>query len=209
MITLYSLIQSQLLCASDHLSFVYKAYSFSCQVDCLGVLYDFMSNGQRVFTDRVPFDSLSTWADCCIQEIAREYVTRFSSWKRVKHQESGLCLNILRQMHSQFAIEKPPITANSLHSIRQYLSVLSRYCGELEDCIQHWEQYQVGAEKRPPESMHCKPPCLEHILSVQERYASEKSRAEEHFKNKVVFGPLPIQTGSTLPKSEGLVSPQL
>jgi len=207
MITLYSLVQSQLLHAADHLSFVYKAYSFSCQVDAFGVLYNFKANGQRTFTERLPFDSLSTWADACIQEVAREYVTRFSSWKRVKHQESGLCLNILRQMHSQFAVSKPPITANSLHSIRQYVSVLSRYCGELEDCIQHWEKYQVGAEKRPPESMHCKPPCLEHILSTQERFAAEKALAEEHFRDKAVCARAPTESGSTPQRSEGSALP--
>lgn len=206
MITLFSLVQSQLLHAGDHLSFLYKGFCFSCQVDALGVLYNFKANAKRIFTERLPFDSLSTWADACIQEIAREYVTRFSSWKRVKHQESGLCLNILRQMHAQFAVAKPPITANSLHSIRQYLSVMSRYCAELEDCIQHWEQYQVGAEKRPPESIHCKPPCLEHIFSVQERFASDKASVEKHFRDKATTGPAPTQSGSSIEKFEGLLS---
>ena len=208
MITLHSLVQSKLVHASDHLSFVYKTFSFTCQIDSIGVLYNFKANNQRIFIERLPFDSLSTWADACIQDIAREYVTRFSSWKRVKHQESGLCLNILRQMHSQFAISKPPITANSLHSVRQYLSVLSRYCGELEDCIQHWEQYQGGAEKRPPESLHCKPPCLDFILAAQERYASDKAMVEDHFRATVSNDAGQVQNGSRGVKFEGSIEGQ-
>lgn len=195
MIGLYDLVQAKLLSNHDHLSFLYKQYNFTCQIDAYGVLYNFQANGKRVFVERVPFDSLSMWADTCIQEIAREYVTRFSSWKRVKHLESGLCLNILRQMYSQFAVSKPPVTANSLNSIRQYCSMLSRYCEELEECIEHWEKYQVGAEKRPPETIHCKPTCLVHILSAQERYSKQKVTLESYFKAEK-FAQESTQTGS-------------
>ena len=195
MITLYDLVLAKLINSKDHLSFLYKSFTFTCQIDAFGVLYNFQSNGKRIFTERVPFDSLSMWADTCIQEIAREYVTRFSSWKRVKHLESGLCLNVLRQMYSQFAVSKPPVTANSVNSIRQYCSSLSRYCEKLEACIEHWEKYQVGAEKRPPESIHCKPSCLGHILSAQERYLREKNTIEAFF-TKASTAPEQAQTDS-------------
>lgn len=48
------------------------------------------------FTDRQGFASLTDWCDSCIQEMASEYVTRFSSWKRVKHQKTGHPMSMLR-----------------------------------------------------------------------------------------------------------------
>ena len=48
------------------------------------------------FTDRQGFASLTDWCDSCIQELASEYVTRFSSWKRVKHEATQHPMAMLR-----------------------------------------------------------------------------------------------------------------
>lgn len=48
------------------------------------------------FTDRQGFTSLTDWCDSCIQELANEYVTRFSSWKRVKHVKTQHPMAMLR-----------------------------------------------------------------------------------------------------------------
>jgi len=182
MITLYDLVESRLLSASDHLHFSYKEHQFSCQVDGLGVLYNFQANGKVVFAARLPFDSIGLWADACIQEVAKEYVTRFSSWKRVRHKESGLALNTLRQMHSQFALSKPPVTISSLATLRQYVSVLGNYCEKLEATLEHWERFQLGLAKRPPEAIHCRPSCMPHFLAAQQRFVSDKALVERHFR---------------------------
>ena len=179
MITLHDLVQSMILAPKDHLCFRYKEYVFSCQVDKEGVLYNFQSNQRRVFCDRLPFDSISTWADCCIQQIAKEYVTRFSSWKRVRHMESGLCMNSLRQMHSQFAVQKAPVTANSIASLRQYISALSHYTKKLENSIEHWQRFQYGQERRPPETIFYKPSCVQQIMTLDQKYLAEKQTVEK------------------------------
>ena len=178
MITLHDLVQSMILAPQDHLCFRYKDYLFSCQVDKMGVLYNFRANDRQVFCDRLPFDSISTWADSCIQQIAKEYVTRFSSWKRVRHLESGLCMNSLRQMHSQFAVTKAPVTSNSICSLRQYISALSHYTKKLEKSIEHWQRFQYGQERRPPETIFHKPSCVQQIMTLEEKYLREKEAAE-------------------------------
>lgn len=182
MITLHDLIQSMILAPDDHLCFRYKDYLFSCQVDREGVLCNFRANERRVFCDRLPFDSISTWADSCIQQIAKEYVTRFSSWKRVRHLESGLCMNSLRQMHSQFAVAKAPVTSNSIYSLRQYISALSHYTKKLEKSIEHWQRFQYGQERRPPETIFHKPSCVQQIMSLDEKFLREKEAAETRKK---------------------------
>ena len=178
MITLHDLVKSMILSPDDHLCFRYKDFLFSCQVDGRGVMFNFKANGKRVFCDRLPFDSISTWADSCIQQIAKEYVTRFSSWKRVRHQQSGLCMNSLRQMHSQFAVSKAPVTANSIASLRQYISALSQYTRQLEKSIEHWQRFQSGQERLPPETILYKPSSVEQIMTLDEKFLHDKRRTE-------------------------------
>ena len=184
MITLFNLVQSNLLKESDHLYFLYKTFTFTCQVNRLGVLYNFKCNGKVVFTERLPFDSLSVWADTCIQELANEYVTRFSSFKRTKHLESGLSLNTIRQLYSQFVLPKTPVTSNSIAAHRQYISSLSQYCNELEKSLKHWQRYWVGKEKRPPETIHFKPSALKTILGLEDQYKKDKAFVEGALKRK-------------------------
>ena len=182
MITLHDLVRSMILQPTDHLAFRYKHFMFCCQVDSEGVMYNFQANNRRVFCDRLPFDSISSWADSCIQQIAKEYVTRFSSWKRVRHHESGLCMNSLRQMHSQFAIPKAPVTANSIASLRQYISVLSHYTKQLEQSVEHWQRFQSGQERRPPETILYKPSSVHQIMTLDDKYLNEKNAFEKKAK---------------------------
>ena len=192
MITLYDLLQSQLLSAGDSLFFYYKHHRFSCQVNALGVMYSFKSNGKVVFTERLPFDSLSVWADTCIQELANEYVTRFSSFKRTRHLESGLSLNTIRQLYVHFALPKAPVTSNSMATLRQYISSLSKYCKELEQSVDHWERYQLGAEKRPPETIHFKPSVLKTILTMEDGFKAQKHVIETNAKKRRRRRKLPL-----------------
>ena len=184
MITLFNLIQCNLLKPCDHLFFLYKSFKFTCQVNDLGVMYNFKCNGKVVFTERLPFDSLSMWADTCIQEIANEYVTRFSSFKRTKHLESGLSLNTIRQLYSQFVLPKTPVTTNSIAAQRQYISTLTRYCKALEQSLTHWERYWIGKEKRPPETIHFKPSALKTILALEDEYKQGKVFVERALKHR-------------------------
>ena len=160
---------------------------FSCSVGEKGVLKNFKHNGITVFTERIPFDSISFWADNCIQELAREYVTRFSAWKRVKHTQSGLSLNTLRQLYSQFNLPKPPVTANSLCTLRQYISTLITYNNKLETTLKHWEDFQMGIEKRPPETIIFKPVILEHIELAHDNYLKGKLSVESSLKKRKIY----------------------
>jgi hypothetical protein len=183
MITLHDLVETKVLRAGDCLSFSYKGHAFSARVDCNGVLGHFRHNSVPVFSTRLPFDSLSVWADNCIQELAKEYVTRFSAWKRVKHEQSGLCMNTLRQLYSQFCLPKPPVTAHSLASLRQYVSVLLNYNKKLERILRQWERFQVGVSKQPPEAITYRPSVIVNIDNTHKRYVKGKVKAEAGKRN--------------------------
>ena len=155
MITLYNLIEQGLVYEGNTICFNYKGNSFEGIVNAIGVIYkSFVTKDNikiEIFKDRLPFESLSNWSDSCIQDICKEYVTRFSSWKRLRHKESGLSMQNLRHMYNQFFLNRVPLTNISLNTLRQYVSVFLKHIENLENEIQGWENYSDGFSALPPQ----------------------------------------------------------
>ena len=93
--TLRDLVASGLVQCGDELYFQFKDKTFTCKLHAGGILGHCTCNGEPIFMSRDGFVSLTDWTDTCIQEIL--YVTRFSSWKRVKHRASETPLITLRE----------------------------------------------------------------------------------------------------------------
>lgn len=87
----------------DRLFFSFKTHVFECAISDEGLLWNctHMQGGTTAacFMDRGGFDSLTDWADACLQEIAHEYVTRFSSWKRVRLKRTNQLVSEIRDQH--------------------------------------------------------------------------------------------------------------
>lgn len=81
---------------NDEVSFQFKGHTFAAQVTQGGLLSHCTWNGNAVLQDKVAFHTLTDWCDTCIQELVDEYVTRFSSWKRVRHSPTGQSLAQIR-----------------------------------------------------------------------------------------------------------------
>ena len=80
----------------DTIQFQFKTHVFTCVISSNGILAHCTWNDKPAFSDRGGFLTLTDWADTCIQECAAEYVTRFSSWRRVKHVATGKPMYVLR-----------------------------------------------------------------------------------------------------------------
>lgn len=105
---LKDMIDQDVIRAGDALMFQFKSHVFRCIVTPDGFLGSCTraavtqhrraapNQTQPIFVSRGPFLSLTDWADTCIQEICHEYVTRFSSWKRCRHQASNQAMYVLR-----------------------------------------------------------------------------------------------------------------
>ena len=92
------LIGSGLISAGDPIHFTFKKDTFEATVVHGGLISECTMNGVPV---RGVFKTLTDWCDTCIQEMVHEYVTRFSSWKRVKHKPTGRTFTQLREMLGQ------------------------------------------------------------------------------------------------------------
>ena len=94
--TLHKLLRAGLLRCDDEVSFLFKGHTFAAHVTEGGLLSHCTWNGDAVLQDKVAFSTLTDWCDTCIQELLDEYVTRFSSWKRVRHVPTGMPLAQIR-----------------------------------------------------------------------------------------------------------------
>ena len=94
--TLSELVQYGLVNSGDDLEFVFKGNRFTAKLLNGGIIGFCTWNGNSVFDDRSGFGSLTDWSDTCIQECLNEFVTRFSSWKRIKHAPTGTPMHMLR-----------------------------------------------------------------------------------------------------------------
>ena len=90
------MLQNGLLHCNDQVAFHFKGHTFCATVVQGGLLSHCTWNEEPVLEDKVAFATLTDWCDTCIQELVDEYVTRFSSWKRVRHVPTGIPLAQIR-----------------------------------------------------------------------------------------------------------------
>ncbi len=95
--TLQRLVQSGVVHANDEVGFHFKGHDFAARVSAAGLLSHCTWNKKPVLQEKVAFGTLTDWCDTCIQELLHEYVTRFSSWKRVRHVPTNTPLAQLRE----------------------------------------------------------------------------------------------------------------
>ena len=93
---LQKLLTSGVIHRGDAIQFKFKQDSFEAVIADGGFIGHCTMNGNPV--DFSGFKTLTDWCDSCIQELVHEYVTRFSSWKRVKHVPTGKSFTQLRDV---------------------------------------------------------------------------------------------------------------
>ncbi len=153
------MIDQDVIRSGDALTFQFKSHVFRCVVTSQGFLGTCTratalphrragkAATQPIFGTRGPFLSLTDWADTCIQEICHEYVTRFSSWKRCRHQASGQAMYVLRDK-LQDSKRKPQAAPThrqlqraheKIAQLQAHVDTLKRKIGDLtqksNDCV--------------------------------------------------------------------------
>jgi hypothetical protein len=114
---LAQMVGNDFLQNDDQLFFDFKNFTFYTKVSEEGVLHDCYYKASRdgkiksCFEDVAGFDSLTHWTDICVQEIANEYVTRFSAWKRVRRHKTNQLMGDIRAQYrhlsTKVTIEAP------------------------------------------------------------------------------------------------------
>lgn len=93
---LQKLLDANLLHVDDQVEFTFKKHKFGATISDGALIAQCTWNGTPI--RQTGFKTLTDWCDTCIQELVNEYVTRFSSWKRVRHVRTQRSFTQLREL---------------------------------------------------------------------------------------------------------------
>lgn len=176
--SLIHLLNASLISANDEIYFHFKDEYFVGTVDELGMIYKTLCNGMEVFIGKLPYENLTDWADACIQDISKAYITRFSAWKRCTHRDSGLILNNLRQLCSIFAVQKVPVTNATIVTLQQTISLLLKYVHMLNKQNDSYRKYVYAEAEDFDETPINIPPSILTVAKLYDRYLHDKLLTE-------------------------------
>lgn len=99
MSSLADMIESKLIKEGDTVEFKFKGNYFTGKLKRGGLIAECFHQRKTktpCLQNVIAFTSLTAWTEACLQDVLEEYYTRYSSWKRVVHKESGLTMGELR-----------------------------------------------------------------------------------------------------------------
>jgi hypothetical protein len=176
--SLIHLINASLISKGDEIYFYFKQKYYVGTIDELGMVYKTTCNSIEVFIGNLPFENLTEWADACIQSISKEYITRFSAWKRCTHRNSGLILNNLRQLCSIFCVPKIPVTNATIVTLQQTISLLLKHVRALEDQNISYKRYIYAESEEFNEVPITLPPSILTVANLYDNYLHDKRITE-------------------------------
>lgn len=148
----HNLIESSIdIVAGDVIYFTFKKNRFQGKLNQTGLIYNIVwtlpnSVSESIFLQR-SFESLTDWTETCIQEKLDEYHTRYSAWRRVRHERTGktmeqlykeyVCLNLQDNISKLSASELVQLN----HLNKEKILEMSIEHDELNKKVQEWETW--------------------------------------------------------------------
>ncbi len=156
---LQQLLQTQIVFVNDTLYFSFKKHVFTGKIAKGGLIWKctWQKPGEEarpVFSTPATieqqrfirtFESLTDWTETCIQECLDEYHTRYSSWKRVRHQRTDQPMEVLFKH-----LQKKQLTKESTNSSKQILlyeqlASQTHHIETLKAALDKWTQWFTQA----------------------------------------------------------------
>lgn len=179
---LQQLLQHRIVYIDDILYFTFKKNRFFGSITSGGLIWKCQwqkpgaSAPIQVFQNNTPmdsrqyvrtFESLTDWTETCIQECLEEYHTRYSSWKRVRHQRLDQPMEVLYK-HFRSSTSTPETeTKVSLHERIVALQHQIDLCNKRNDKWKEWWKNTHGSTPLPfDDAITIKPP-IEKDNNVQ------------------------------------------
>ena len=145
---LYCLVHDGFVKSGDVFQFKFKDHEFSSIITHGGILKECTWNGDRVFSERDGFITLTDWTDSCIQECAEEFVTRFSSWRRVRHAATGRPLYCIRDEMWKSRKRKRSEDVETIESVKVDLIAERRKVAYLESRVRDLEGRTLASKRQ-------------------------------------------------------------
>jgi hypothetical protein len=158
---LQQLLQCRLVWTDDVLYFTFKKNRFYGSITSGGLIWKclWQKPGHEplaVFQkgsmlDGLPyvrtFESLTDWTETCIQECLDEYHTRYSSWKRVRHQRLDQPMETLFKHFQSRSL--PQVTESSV-ALYEQIAALQHHLEQSHSTNQKWKEWFVSTNSDAP-----------------------------------------------------------
>jgi hypothetical protein len=156
------LLAARIVYVDDVLYFSFKKHTFTAQIAQGGLIWRctwqkpghvaekaFQTAGSIQNQPHVrTFESLTDWTETCIQELLDEYHTRYSSWKRVRHQRTDQPMEIIYK-HYQRSHPKSPVETKSILLYEQ-IAGQKNAIEKLQEKVAKWiEWYETTHPNKP------------------------------------------------------------
>lgn len=152
MTRIQQLLQAQIVYLGDVLYFTFKKHVFTGKITKGGLIWK--CTWQKPGEDPVPvfadassienqhfvrtFESLTDWTETCIQECLDEYHTRYSSWKRVRHQRHDKPMEVL---FKHFLKKQPPKAGSKNVLVYEQLAAQTHHIETLNAKLKDWTDW--------------------------------------------------------------------
>ena len=107
----HNLIESSIdIVTNDVIYFTFKKNRFQGILNQTGLIYNIIwtrpnAESESIFFQR-SFESLTDWTETCIQEKLDEYHTRYSAWRRVRHERTGKTMEQLYKEYTRLNLQE-------------------------------------------------------------------------------------------------------
>lgn len=158
---LQQLLQCRLVWTDDILYFTFKKNRFYGSITSGGLIWkcQWQKPGHELVAifqkgsvlDGLPyvrtFESLTDWTETCIQECLDEYHTRYSSWKRVRHQRLEQPMETL---FKHFQRRNLPQTVESSVALYEQIAALQHHLEQSKTTNKQWKEWFVSTNANEP-----------------------------------------------------------
>ena len=149
---LQQLLTSQIVFTDDVLYFSFKKHTFTGKVAKGGLIWKctwqkpgeeakpVFSTSSTIEQQRFirTFESLTDWTETCIQECLDEYHTRYSSWKRVRHQRTDQPMEVLFKHLQKKQLSKESNSSKNILLFEQ-IAALTHHVESLTSSLDKWK----------------------------------------------------------------------
>lgn len=148
----HNLIESCIdIIAGDEIYFTFKKNRFQGKLNDTGLIYNIVwtrptSVSESIFVQR-SFESLTDWTETCIQEKLDEYHTRYSAWRRVRHERTGKTMEQLYKEYMRLNLQDhvSKLSTSDLvqlnHLNKEKILEMKIEHDKLHEKIQEWETW--------------------------------------------------------------------
>lgn len=170
--------------ADDSIYFNFKKHKFSGVVTSAGLIHKIkwthaVTGAVQYIFDMRTFESLTDWTETCIQEKLDEYHTRYSAWRRVRHEKTNLPMETIYKDYQRMKLEEKQDNKLSTQEKDQLLTLRAERILYLEKCLQNrddalkdWTNW--FSKSHPNETIPIEPQPKIEKLEPKENHIVEK-----------------------------------